>query len=782
MPFATLFRLVPVALLILVLAGCSGPTGTGNQTPAGPAGSQTWASRGVTFNPVLAAQILASAEFRNANANCVYVGCAASGSTSSNQSQAFELHNLHAALSSGLTGLNQLVAVVDVGFRVSHQEFSGKTIYSSGTLPVADHGTHVASLIAGKRDGVGMHGVAPGANLHLTAVNPTGAATFDIANVTAGTVNATAMGAVAQNNSWGFNVAAPTLQAHLAANPGQTVAQGLNAVIANYGAASWQAYLDSLNNFQNGGVVVWALSNDNTMISGDVMATLPYFDTRLQGAWIAAANGYFEVDGSGDITKAIRLSAACGLAAQFCIAGDGTTVAANASSDTGYSAGTGTSYVAPQISGAVALLAEAFPDMTAEEWANRLLASADNTWFSPLGIPVAGTVDFGNGVTHAYSGEWGHGVLDIGAALSPIGTVSVLSGNNVVTSERTDLAESVLLTPNAFGDGLESALAGSDIAVFDALNRGFAVEGSALVASPQVSLLPDMLGSVTRPAWGTLPSYREVQNAFPDGDSGTIALLDSAAGLFEPGATAGLNSRSSVFSTAHETLAVTSTQGAGPLSVTAVGFVGHGAASQDNSVAGTGVNLAWSGGSSRVSLGLSYLGEQGSMLGLGQNAAFDWGNGSAAGTVHLGLDQQVLSGVALFGRLEYGLARQSGPSSGLVRTLSDVQFSGFEVGARVMSVFGADDQLGFSVAQPLRVENGSMGLQLPAARSANGTIEYREASADLAPGGRELDLSLNYTLPVAAGQLQLGLQHRLDTGHVKGASATGVALSFGQSF
>lgn len=782
-------RLLPLAfLLVTVVTGCSGGAAPANQTPAvTPAPTPpapTWASRGVTFDPVLAARILASAEFRNADANCIYVGCAASGPLATNQSQAFELHNLHSALSSGLTGANQLVAVVDEGFRVTHQEFAGKTIYQTGTLPVADHGTHVASLIAGVKDGVGMHGVAPSANLHLTALNPTGANTLDITNVTLGTLNAATLGAVAQNNSWGFNVAASTLQAHLAANPTQNVAQGLNAVIANYGASRWQAYLDALNSFEDGGVVVWALSNDETMASGDVMAALPYFDTRLQGAWIAAANGYFEVNTSGDISRAIRLSAPCGLAASFCIAGDGTTTAANATSDTGYSAGTGTSYVAPQIAGAVALLAEAFPDLTAEEWAKRLLASANNSWFSTLGVPVTGSVDFGNGVTHAYSGEWGHGVLDIAAALSPIGTVAVLSGDNVVTSDRTSLAESVLLTPAAFGDGLTSALSTTDIAVFDSLNRGFAVQGSALVTAPRSSMLPDLLSSVQGPAWGVLPSYREVQGILPStsGSAGTISLVNSAAGLFESAGPTALNARASVLSTAHDTIAVVSTQQAGPMSITAMGFAGQGAAGQDNGVAGTGINVAWGGGASRVSLGVSYLGEQGSLLGMGQNTTFGFGGGSATGTAHLGVDQMVAPGFEVFGRLEYGLAKPAGPTSGLVTSLSDVQFSGFEVGARMNNVFGVNDQVGFSIAQPLRIENGTMGLQLPVARAADGTIEHRQASADLAPGGRELDLSVNYKVPLQAGHLQVGLQYRLDAGHIQGASAAGAAIGFQQSF
>ncbi|MFP9136074.1 S8 family peptidase [Devosia sp. XGJD_8] len=738
----------------------------------------------MSFDPVRAQQMLTSAEFRGADANCVYAGCAPSGGPATGQSQAFALHNLNTALSSGLTGAGQIVAIVDSGFRTTHQEFAGKTIHQSGALPSTDHGTHVASLVAGIQDGRGMHGVAPGADLHLTAINPTGGATLDLANVTAGTLHAASLGAVAQNNSWGFSVSAADFQTHLQANPGRTVAQGLQAVIGNYGSANWQAYLDALDGFQTGGVVVWALSNDNAMTSGDVMAALPYFDQRLQGAWVAAANGYFEVDGSGSITKAIRLSAACGLAASFCVAGDGTTTAANATSNTAYSGGTGTSYVAPQIAGTVALLAEAFPDLTPEEWTKRLLASADNSWFGRLGVTVSGTVDYGNGVTHAYSGEWGHGVLDIAAALSPIGSVSVLSGDHVVTSERVGLSDSIVATPNSFGDGLQMALSGSDIAVFDALNRAYAVEGSALVAAQSASMLPGLMASVERPRWGALPSHRSVlATGSGEGKTGTgnLAVLNSANGLFETSADAAPHGGVSVFSLARGTIAATSAQRVGPVEITAIGFAGQGAAAATNTVTGTGLNLA-TGEQSRVSVGVSYLGEQGSLLGLAENGAFGWGDGSSLTTLHLGLDQQVTSTLGLFGRFEYGNATPIGSNRGLVTSISDIQFSAFEIGARLGSVWASQDMLSLSIAQPLRIEAGTMELQLPTGRTSKGSIEQRQVAADLEPAGRELDLGLGYQVPVGSGRLQLGLQYRLDAGHVRGASTMGVAMGFGQTF
>jgi subtilase-type serine protease len=767
----------------------SPPTSAAPEPQPDSGGSSTssgdWTSGGVNFDPVRAEQIRTSTEFRAAHANCRYVGCSSSGAPAGNRSRAFELHNLHVALSSGKTGAGQLVAIVDSGFRTTHQEFAGKTIHQSGGLPSADHGTHVASLIAGVQDGRGMHGVAPNANLHLTAINPTGGTNLDLANVIAGTQNASSLGAVAQNNSWGFSVSAADFDAHLKANPGRSVAQGLNATIGNYGSSQWQAYLDALDGFQQGGVVVWALSNDETMTSGDTMAALPYFDGRLQGAWIAAANGYFETDGSGNINNAIRLSAACGLAARFCLAGDGTTTAADASSDTGYSAGTGTSYVAPQIAGTVALLAEAFPDLTPEEWTKRLLASADNSWFAPLGVPVSGSVDFGNGVSHAYSGEWGHGVLDIAAALSPIGAISVLTGEDVVTSARTELSDSVVATPDSFGNGLESALTGTEVAVFDGLNRSYAVEGSALVTTHATPMISDLVASVSRPQWGALPSHRNVLSVLPRSGrastSGGLALLKSADGLFETTSAVSPRGSASVFSLAGDSITFTSTHRTGALSITAVGFAGEGAASASTGVSGTGLNLAL-GEESRISVGASYVGEQGGLLGLSENDAFGWGNGSAIGTVHLGLDQKLGSNLEVFGRLEYGSASQTGVASGLVTSMSDVRFSGFQVGARMESVFSNQDSLQFSLAQPLRIESGSMALQLPTGRTADGTIEHRQVNAELAPDGRELDLGLDYEVPVGTGALQVGLQYRLDARHVRAASAMGVAVSFGQSF
>nr|WP_262913735.1 S8 family peptidase [Rhizobium halophilum] len=773
----------PPAVAAPAPASPSAPAPAPAPTLPSPSLSQgDWTSGGVTFDPARAEQIRTSPEFRAADANCTYVGCASSGAPATSQSSAFELHNLHTALSSGISGAGQLIAVVDSGSRTTHQEFAGKTIHGYGTLPSSDHGTHVASLIAGVQDGRGMHGVAPSAGLHLTAINPTGGTNLNLDNVIGGTLDAASRGAVAQNNSWGFERAASDLASHLQSNPGQTVAQGLNALIGNYGAAKWQTYLDALDGFQRGGVIVWALSNSEAMASGDVMAALPHFDQRLQEAWVAAANGYFEVDAAGDITKAFRLSAPCGLAASFCMAGDGTTRAASAASDTAYSTGTGTSYVAPQIAGTVALLAEAFPDLTPEEWTKRLLASADNSWFSKLGVPVNGTSDFGNGVSHAFSEEWGHGVLDIAAALSPIGSVSYLSGDHVLTSDRTSLTEMTVAPSQSFGNGIERALAGTQVAVFDALNRSYNVEGSQLVETSSSSMLPDLMQWVAVPPSHALPKPGLLLPDDVYAATAGLSVSADATGIFEASPAPAWHSQSSVLSLVGENVAAISSRELGPFAVTAVGFAGQGTHEDElGSVAGGGINVVI-GGTTRVSFGASYLDDQESLLGMEPSAAFAWGAGSKVATFHAGLDHQLAPDLELFGRFEHGTARASGGTAGLIGSISDVGFSAFQVGVRIGSLLEEQDSLSFSVAQPLRIESGSMKLNIPTGRNADGEIQQRQMAADVEPTGRELDFGIDYNVPVGEGHLRLGLQYRVDAGHVPDASAAGIAIGFRKTF
>ena len=154
-----------------------------------------------------------------------------------------------------------------------------------------------------------------------------------------------------------------------------------------------------------------------------------------------------------------------------------------------YASLSGTSMAAPIVSGSVALLSEAFPNHTPSQLADRLLASANNDFFT-----ATGTTTFLNGITHGYNSEFGHGILDLNAALSPIQTSSVLVSqtqsnssssnfNHIGDAIRVPLASTKINLPAAFGDSLQNALKGKVAYYYDSLNGGFAFDISSLISS-----------------------------------------------------------------------------------------------------------------------------------------------------------------------------------------------------------------------------------------------------------------------------------------------------------
>ena len=77
-------------------------------------------------------------------------------------SWALDIINASQAYALGYTGLGETIGVLDSPVRVTYPELAGKadTIDVAADWEQVTHGTHVAGIIAAKRDGIGMHGMA----------------------------------------------------------------------------------------------------------------------------------------------------------------------------------------------------------------------------------------------------------------------------------------------------------------------------------------------------------------------------------------------------------------------------------------------------------------------------------------------------------------------------------------------------------------------------------------------------------------------------------------------
>ena len=171
-------------------------------------------------------------------------------------------------------------------------------------------------------------------------------------------------------------------------NNSTTDAQNLAAIHGST-ASYWANQISVADSFQSTGVVVFANGNDFNSANASSIPGLPVIATELADAWLTVGN--LNITGasisSGTVT---RIGNACGAAAEFCIFADGTHIWSSighntTSNNAEFSTKTGSSMAAPIVSGSIALLSEAFPNHTPAQLQDRILASANNDFFTATG-------------------------------------------------------------------------------------------------------------------------------------------------------------------------------------------------------------------------------------------------------------------------------------------------------------------------------------------------------------------------------------------------------------
>lgn len=494
----------------LLLTGCAGGGG-GSPGLTDNAAFRLGTTR--TFQESVVVERRQDQEFKNMSA---FGLSGISGPESSTHPLSFS--NVDRAYGYGLSGSGTTIAVLDSGFNTQAQFTAGSAfpdlqqkrnaglLEFQGVLTSGSngHGNYVASIAAAPYDSAlganfyqtatgvsypetgttavfnhGIAGTAPNAKLLLTDYNhfigPEGwAQAAD---------HARAARAKVQNNSWALcapngsclgpdpsEIRTALLNETFPGYPGSADPQAaLNWLVSqtDTGTTSqWARYVQSLQQFQSTGVVVFALQNRLADTSPSIVAALPQLFPDLKAAWLTVGNM--------DSNYSLK-SAACGVTAEYCLVTDGHEITGAGLDLQFYVRGSGTSSAAPQVSGMIALLAEAFPTLTPAQLSQRLLASANNRFAS---FVVAGSTHFGGGVSHSYSNTHGHGVPDMQAALQPI-TSSTVPQSFVLLNSTTGQISSVSLSQTklsagiAFGDAFAKGLQHTKALSFDALGAGF---------------------------------------------------------------------------------------------------------------------------------------------------------------------------------------------------------------------------------------------------------------------------------------------------------------------
>lgn len=621
----------------------------------------------------------------------------------------------------GLTGQGQTVSVVDAGFRATHETIVDNVVDVGNGVGLDDHGTSVASIIAGFSDR--MVGVAPNADLALGSFDTT-------ATLTAATNKALELGAVAQNNSWGLVDTKGTAT--------QLDDTTLFATQANFNNtfAPGDSYLAALDAYAAQGVVVFAVSNETSDGQSGLLEALPALRPSLEDGWLAVGNAVPVFDADRVLSATLN-SAACLQAAAWCLVADGSWRAATSASNTSYTPDgqieIGSSFAAPQVSGALALLAEAFPNLDPHQLRLRLLASADNSFFTHTGqLTIEG------GLNHGYNDEFGHGFLDLRSALLPIGTprVTLASGR----SARLD--SPLVVAGSAMGDALSRSLSAVDVTVSDALDAGFSVPGEALVAASGVT----SVGS------------RALSRALSDG---LAAQRLASLGRLDTGFDAFRGQR----------LNAASADGAVRATVLMP------ASGQADGDYGISLATAFGDGGTSLDLGVKLARDHGAVFGLGGS-----GGSSASDlfAVQVGLSQDLGGDGFLRVTGEIGMASLG--TSDLVTDASTTRFDslGLEVGQRNFLTRG--DRIAFGASMPMAVTSGRAQAVLPVAMG-RGVRELQSVALDLQPGQRQTDLSLTYNRPLGDGiEMMLELLHSENLGNLADTRDTAAVMALTWAF
>ncbi len=696
------------------------------------------------------------------------------------------LVNASLAYDRNFTGKNIVVAVIDTGLDVDHAEFQGQIAgggfdFVEGTTTMTDpfgHGTLVSGIIAARKDDTGMHGVAFDAKLlPLRIFDDNGVFAVSNAELAAAFDRAVANGAAVVNNSWGTAVDITSVSR-------QNI---IDFFVGTQVLEAMQRAVDS------GSVVVFAAGNAS-FDNPDIEAGLPFHFPGLESLWVAAVS----VNLDGNLSS---FSSQCGVAAAWCIAAPGGNIFSTTTGG-GYTRASGTSFAAPHVSGALAVILELFAGLTPEEAVERLFVSAN-----------------GEGV-YGNTAVFGHGLLDLEAATRPIGTIFVVTGDSL-SGPAFALDTTRINLGSAFGDGLRISLSGVQLAVFDSYDAPFYLDLGSFVnvassridtdrllhrfgrfserqtlayGSGELSYAMSSSGEAGAEAMapGLKPKTELAELSFTQrlGRTSQITLNYNthpayAFGLHEGGTV----DRSMMVSTdafaapwlafgerGYNLAAAIELPGFGTLRLGS--FFGEAEGEDTGSAFGTMAELVVPVRErANLAFQLGVLSESETFLGSETEGAFDLEGGVPTYFGGVSAELALSDAWRLVGSAYAGLSYPEAAANSLFADVSPILTQSFTLGVVGDDVFRDGDRLGFLVNQPLRVTSGSAELAFATGRDPQRNVLNDSVTADLAPDGREVDVEAFYSLALAEQTtLAASAMLRAEAGHIESAEPEGVFM------
>ncbi|MBK1666531.1 hypothetical protein CKO28_00555 [Rhodovibrio sodomensis] len=697
------------------------------------------------------------------------------------RAQAFDQINASHAYAAGLTGEGVLAAVIDTGLDSSHTEFTGaitEDIHGRGANTYGDlHGHEVMGLLGARKNDSEIHGVAYDADLLSIRADDPGSCggsgcQYQQADLATATDLAKTYNPRVINYSMGGDDGSGTLDA------------SFRTALVN----AAQPSVDGDGN-PNGSVLVFAAGNESYATPSDLAHFAADADAQGRGIIVGA------VDSSNAIAS-FSNRAGPGDTQNWFIVAPGEDVVTTTAAPNTLAVVDGTSFAAPQVAGAAAILAQSFPYLRGDEIVQILLDTAQ---------------DLG---TAGVDATYGHGLLDLEAAMNPSGTPLVPAGSSV-NDGGAKLAASALSPSSAFGKALQQANALKQAAFIDKYGRAFQVDLTAGIGAGQAApmnfahIIPgfgpnrvsagdrvgegwmhfsERTGFTTRSelSQGHIPgqeqggqsfafnqSYEDLNFSFGHGVS-LQSLRGGPDAAEELGMGTDLASPYLGFATGEDVMATIYDRGHGLFAGFATSEGGHDGTAQVGTIGYTFQD------GTRLTLDSGSLIEGESLLGSYGQGAFDFGTEGQSRFMGLRLDMPMSRNWLVSASYHRGVTEADNTGHGLWRGTTAIQSEAFGVAVAGREVFREGDSLGFGISRPLKIVSGAANVSVPVGRGADGEIIREDHQIGLSPDGNQVDLEVSYATPLSENSsLRMGLMGRLQPGHDRDAAPeAGAAVSY----
>jgi hypothetical protein len=564
-------------------------------------------------------------------------------------------------------------------------------------------------------------------------------------------------------------------------------------------------------------IYVWAAGNAGGYADQGVNYSHPellpgmaHLIPEIQGHSIAVVS----IDEGGEISD---FSSRCGVAQDYCIAAPGGRVTAaypTSSTDTGiyesniasddyndcvvsnscFAVTNGTSFAAPFVSGGLAVIAEHFEgQLGSVEIVNRMFATANKN-----GVYQDKTI-------------YGQGLLDLDAATAPVGTVSALMSQSLSGPVTPAIFTSIQLTSPSFGDAITNGLSNQSVIFFDELDAPFRRPLNGLVSDYRNQivnldgldqmrnfeththesedsffqivksrnqgiknelLIPAHLRESHADKNNYLAFYNYQNNSFiSQGINGSWSL-----GAFKDHDLRRINSLRSKLNNPWMNFTATGTSFgvikkfipqfdiAFAVSSGRNKFNSYEIFSESNS--STIALIEMQAKNKLPSIQFGILKENDANNGLSGSGALNESGNQI--TNFIGLSNSInFFGGKLFGSMYWGTASNASNNKGMIKSISNLKSSSFGFGYIAKSIIKKNDRIIFTIDQPIRIESGELGLNVPVYRTRQKEVLFNSLEVNLRPSGREINSRLEYSSAFRNVNLSFAVGYKTDPYHIK---------------